>query len=379
LQEISTRSEGNKVKFNKIIVCLGFSLLFFLGSDFALAESHANQQPVKVGFVLCGTISDNGWNKANNDGRLYLEKSMNGKVKTVFAEKIPEGSDAGRVMEKMIAQGVKVIFTPCYGYFEIVQQVAKRHPDVIFMQINRVNEKKAANIGIFAPSYHEPLYSAGIVAGRMTKTNKMGFIVGHAVPNILACVNAFTLGAQSVNPKTTVRLVCTNSWDNPPIEAEATKALAESGVDVIVSNLDTSLTVSKAAEKAKIYTIAIHSDLKKEVPKAWLTGQVWNFGPLYKKIVESIIDGSWKPESKYYRAKDGYVSLASFGEAVPAKVQKEALDSFEKIKEEKIDIFAGPIKDCNGKLRIPSGKTADNHCIEQMNWVVPGVEGYSAK
>ncbi len=351
-----------------------------LGLPFAgLANQAVATTPLKVGFLMGGPVTDFGWNQAHNDGRIYLEKHMAGTVQTIFAERIPENSEAGRVMEKMIAQGAKVIFATTYGYLDPMLKVAARHPDVTFMQINRYSEEKRPNIGAYYPYYFEPLYSAGIVAGRMTKSNKLGFIVGHAVPNVLAGVNAFTLGARSVNPLVKVNLVCTNSWNDPAMEAEATKALVESGADVIASILDSSLRVCLATDKLNTYCIGTSYDLNKRVPKTWLTGQPWNYGPLYVKIVEQVLNGSWKPVTQYYTAKEGYALLASFGSAVPNTVQKEASAAFKKIKEGKTMVFAGPIKDSTGKLRISGEKTADNHCIEQMNWVVPGVEGYLNK
>ena len=155
----------------------------------------------------------------------------------------------------MIAQGAKIIFLTTYGYLDPAMQAATRHPDVIFMQINRYSEQRKANIGVYFPYYFETLYASGIVAGRITKTKKIGFIVGHAVPNVLAGVNAFALGAQSVNPKVEVRLVCTNSWNDPTTESETTKALAENGADVVVPILDSTLTVCLAAEKQKFIVL----------------------------------------------------------------------------------------------------------------------------
>ena len=348
-------------------------------SPHALGNSATVSVPLKIGFVLCGPITDYGWNQAHNDGRLFLERTMNGKVQTIFAESVPENSDAGRVMEKMIAQGAKVIFATSYGYLDSALQVAARHPDVKFMQINRYSEQKRANIGVYFPYYFETLYVNGIVAGRMTKSNKLGFLVGHAVPNVLAAVNAFELGAQSVNPQAKVRLVCTNSWNDSVTESESTKALIESRAYVIDSVLDSSLTVCLAAEKLKTYCMATSYDLHRQALGTWLTGQAWNYGPLYEKMVKEIMDGSWKADTQYLTAKDGYEVLGSFGAMVPKAVQQEAALAFKKIKEGKIVIFVGPLKDSKGKLRIPAGKSADNHCIEQMNWVVPGVEGYLSK
>ena len=221
------------------IVRLTLSLIGCLILQLSVLSANGSpKQPLKVGFLMGGPVNDYGWNQAHNDGRLYLEKSMNGKVQTIFAENVPENAEAGRIMEKMIAQGAKLIFLTTYGLLDPALQVASRHPDVIFMQINRFSSEKRKNVGVFFPYYYEPMYAAGIVAGRKTKHNKIGFIIGHAVPNVLTSVNAFTLGMHSVNTRAQVHLVCTNSWNDPVTEAEATRALVEGGADVIVSILD---------------------------------------------------------------------------------------------------------------------------------------------
>jgi basic membrane protein A len=357
-------------------LCLVFISL--IGSaPYVLAESHNNHDqanPLKVGFVLCGTGTDCGWNQSHNDGRLYLEKNMNGKVKTIVAENIPENAEAGRIMEKMVSQGCKVIFSTSYGYLDPMLKVAAHYPDVIFMQINRYAEKKLDNLGVFYPYYFEPLYAAGIVAGRMTKSNKLGFIVGHAVPNVLTGVNAFALGAQSVNSKIRVKLVCTNSWNDPVIEVESTKALIEGGNDVIASILNSSLNVCTTVEKSSAFCVGTSYDLNKQAPKTWLTGQAWNYGPMYVRIVEQIVNHSWKPGTQYFLGKDSYAALASFGTVVPNTVRREAEQTFKKIKEGKLSVFMGPIEDNARKIRVQAGQKADIHCLEQMNWVVAGVE-----
>jgi basic membrane protein A len=354
-----------------MVICLCFGILrVSAGSKNVLRET----TPIKVGFVLCGAVTDCGWNQSHNDGRLYLEKHMIGQVKTIVAENVPESAEASRIMEKMVSQGAKVIFSTSYGYLDPMLKVAARHPDVIFMQINRYCEQKMPNLGVYYPYYFEPLYSAGIVAGRMTKSNKLGFIVGHAVPNVLAGVNAFALGAQSVNPKVRVKLVCTNSWNDPVMEVESTKALVESGNDVIASILNSSLNVCAAVEKLPAFCVGTSYDLNKQASKTWLTGQAWNYGPLYVKIVEEVVDHSWKSDAQYFFAKDNYALLANFGAVVPKVVQNEASAALKKIKEGKLALFVGPIKDNTGKVQVQTGQKGDIHCIEQMNWVVSGVE-----
>ena len=219
------------------------------------------------------------------------------------------------------------------------------------------------------------MYAAGIVAGRMTKHNKIGFVIGHAVPNVLASVNAFALGTHSVNAKVRIHLVCSNSWNDPVTEAEATRALIEDGSDVIVSILDSSLSVCLAANKAGVYSVGAAYDLCNQVPATWLTGQAWDYGPLYVKIIREVIKGQWKPGVTAYWFKDNYVKLANFGKSVPSSVRDDALQAVEKTKNGKLIVFKGPLKDRDGKVRLAAGKTANAQWLSQMNFFVDGVEG----
>ena len=342
-------------------------------------SNQSDKPPFKVGFIMVGPVADLGWNQAHNEGRLYLEKAMKGKVQTFYMEKVPENAESERIMEKMIAQGAKLIFTTSYGYLEPVLRVAAHHPDVIFMQVNRLYDQSRANIGFYHTYFHEPLYVAGVVAGRITKTNNIGYLLGHPVPFLICSLNAFTIGAHSVNPKVQVHVVCTNSWNDPPAEVEATKGLVERGADVMVSIFDSSLTTCMAAAKAGVYSVGTEYDLNKQVPKSWLTGQCYDFGPFYVRTVQSVMNASWKSGVTVCSLKDGTLKLASFGQSVPPKVRAEALNIEQKIKDGNLTIFRGPLKDCYGKERVAAGKVLDDKGMSSVDWVVPGVECAFAK
>lgn len=332
-------------------------------------------KPLKVGFVMVGSASDHGWNYAHDQGRKFLETALKGKVETTFVEKVPENAEVERVMEKMISQGNRLIFATSYGYLEPALRVAARHPDVIVMHCQRSAPKSAKNVGTYFADQYSPGYIAGIVAGRMTKTGKLGYIGGHPIPTILACVNAFTLGARKVNPAVKVKVVWTGSWEDPATEAEAAKGLIDAGADVIDSQLNTSLTVVKTAEKNGVYSVGTEADLSKEAPKGWLTGQVWNWGPLYVKIAQSVIDRTWKPGDQVYTLKDGYSEIAPYGTVVPKAVKAEAEKAKQAIKEGKSNFFKGPIKDRDGKIRVKNGEVLDVKGTDSVNWVVEGVDG----
>lgn len=356
-----------------LFLCIGLLSLFLFSQ--VSSEAEINQQPLKVGFILVGARSDYGWNYAHDQGRLYLEKNMPGQVKTTVVENVPESAEVERVMEKMIAQGNKVIFATSYGYLEPVLRVAARHPDVIFMHAGSPNLQPMKNVGTYFGPQHDPNYVAGIIAGRMTKTNKIGYVGGHPVPPLLVCLNAFTLGAQSVNPKVKVHIVWTNTWHDPVLEAEAAKSLIDQGVDVVDSHQDSGIAVVQTAEKNHIYCVASHADLSHLAPHGWLTGSKWNWGPLYVKFVKSILDGTWKPENIRVSSKEGVIQLSPIGKSVPIPVRNEALAVWQKVKDGRLVVYTGPIKDRNGILKILAGKKADNYYLETLDWVVPGIEG----
>lgn len=364
---------------NRFMFAIFLSAGLLASSSLFLPANSAENKPsapLKVGFVYTGSASDLGWNHAHDLGRQYLESTLKDSVVTTCAENIPENSDCERVMEKMIAKGNNLIFATSYGFLEPVLRVAARHPEVRFMHCGRSVPPGQKNVGsYFSEGYNESIYAAGIVAGKMTKTNKIGFIGGHPVPTLIWCINAFTLGARSVNPKATVHVVWINSWGDAALEAEAARGLLEEGCDVLNSCMNTSVTVAKTAEKAKAYSIGTNCDLGAIVPNGWLTGQKWNWGPLYVRVVQSIRNGSWKPETLHFSLADGGAVLASFGKSVPAPVQAQALQTLNELKQNKKAVFSPPLKDRDGKLRLASGEKADPAWLEHMNWFVSGVQG----
>jgi basic membrane lipoprotein Med (substrate-binding protein (PBP1-ABC) superfamily) len=350
-------------------VCFTFSASFSL----ALADKNI----IKVGFLAVGPISDFGWNYSTNQGRLYLEKQMGTRVQTIIAEKIPESAEAERVLEKMISQGCRLIFTASYGYLEPVVRVAARHPDVIFMQVNRKYTSK--NIGTYYTHLYEPMYLAGVVAGHVTKTNKLGFIAAHPIYQILASINAFTMGARSVNPKITTKVIWINSWSDPPMEADAIKTLVDEGCDVIGHAQDNQNTVLRTCDKLGVYSCGYYSDGNSLAPKKWLTGACLDWGPFFTKITELVQNNSWKPVSYSKGMESGYIKLSSFGQTVPKDVQKKVLVLENDIKTNRLIIFKGPLKDRDGKLQLQAGQAANLDWIANMNFLVSGVQGNLSK
>jgi basic membrane protein A and related proteins len=353
---------------NKIFLVLVLYIVSALPAFAAKTE-------LKVGFLYPGPANDLGWDTSHDEGRRALEKAIPGVI-TTAAENIPENAQAERVMQRMVAQGNKIIFGASYGYFESALRLAKQHPDISIGLCGRlVPAPDLKNIGPYFMPYYEPLYACGVVAGRMTKSNNLGCVAGFPVANVIQAINAFAIGARSVNPKAVVHVVWTNSWSDPSNESEATKGLIERKSDVVFSILDTSWTVCKTADKAKVYSIATFYDLNKNVPDSWLTGQTADWGLYCTKIVKAIQAGNWSRKAELHPAAAGYVGLASFGKAVPKAVQSEALNAMAQIKAGKKEVFQAPLKDRDGRIRLKEGEKADAAWLDKMDWLVNGVEG----
>jgi basic membrane protein A and related proteins len=361
----------------KLLVISGiFALFAFIAlANFERATGATSDGPLKVGFITVGPASDHGYNYAHDQGRRFLNSALQGKVSTSIVENIPESAEVERVMEKMVAQGNQLIFSTSYGYLDPALRVAARHPNVVIMQCGRTNPNTVKNLGTYWSRQYEPMYIGGMVAGRMTKTNEMGFIAAHPVPQVLSNINAFTLGARSVNPKAKVHVVWTNSWSDPASEAEAVKGLVEQHCDVMTMHVDSPITIAQTAEKNGIYTVGYHADLRKYAPKGFLTGQEWDWGHLYVDIAKSVMDHTWKRSDIVYPMKAGYTELANFGPAVPNILQHQARDLKKHMDDGSFVVFQGPLKDRDGKERLAAGKKADDQFISQMNYFVPGVEG----
>lgn len=331
----------------------------------------AGAKKVKVGFLYVGTVDDGGYNQASYQGELAVKKMPN--VETIKAENVPESAEAERVMEQMIQQGATIIFPTSYGHLDPALRVAAKHPEVTF--IHEGGLKTAPNLGTFFGTIWETEYLAGIAAGRSTKSNKLGFVVAFPIPQTLLNINAFHLGARSVNPSVTTTVVFTGSWCDPGKNAEATKSLTDQGVDVITQHQDCPVPVIQAAEKAGVMSVGYHVDDTKFAPKGWVTAAVWDWTALFPKLVDQVRTGTYKPSLLRLGLKDGVVTLAPFGPGVPKNAQDEIAAAKAKMLSGGLAPFTGPIKDQSGKERVAAGAKPDVTTLETTDWLAEGVIG----
>lgn len=336
------------------------------------ADQPKASEKLKVAFIYVGPVGDAGWSFAHDEGRKELVKNLGDKVETTFVASVPEGADSERVLTDLCEKGNKVIFATSFGYMDAVIKVAAKYPDVTFMHCS--GNKTAPNVGTYFGRMYQARYLSGIIAGKMTKTNLIGYVAAMPIPEVVRMANAFTLGAQSVNPKAKVKVVWTNTWYDPAKEKEAGKSLVEAGVDIMAQHQDTPGPI-QAADDAGIYSIGYNVDMSRFAPKTNLTSPVWNWGPYYTQVIQSVLDKTWKSEQYWGPMSDGIVGLAPISDKVPADVQKLVADKKAEIESGKLNVFAGPLKDNDGKERVAAGQAMDDQKLLSFDWFVQGIDG----
>src|SRR5271163_78082 len=299
----------------------------------------ANADETKVGFIYVGPAADFGYNTSMDLGRKYVESKVPGTTTTAF-EGVPETAEVARVMERLINSGNKIIFATSYGYLDEAIKLGEKYPDVTFLHAG--GAKISKNVGTYWADSDDGMYLAGVTAGSVSKTGKLGFVGAFQIPQLIRSINAFTLGAQSVNPKATTTVVWTGAWWEPQKETEAVNAFADQGIDVVAEQVDSPITIAQTAEKRGVYIIGKDVDVHDRAPKAWLTGVSWNWGPMMEKLVEEVRAGKWQPSHVRGNLASGAAVFDPFGATVPEEVRKKVLAEKDAIVAGKKVVWTGP-------------------------------------
>ena len=330
-------------------------------------------EPLKIAFAYVGPVGDGGWTFAHDNGRKEVEKAFGDKVVTSFVEKVPEAADAERVFRDMVGQGNKLVFGTTFGYMEPMLKVAADHKDVKFE--HATGYKQADNVRTYDSRTYEGAYMAGVIAGKMTKSNVLGVVGSIPIPEVIRNINSFTLGAQSSNPKIKTRVVWVNEWFNPPKETEAAQSLINQGADVLFQNTDSSAVLQTAGKNKKL-AFGWDSDMTAYSPEAHLASAVINWGPYYVKAVGEALEGKWTGGGHtWWGVKEGAIDLVSISDKVPAETKEQVEKVKAGLKDGSFVIWKGPIAGQDGKPVLKDGETADDKFLGGINFYVKGVEG----
>ncbi len=326
----------------------------------------------KIAFVYIGPPGDLGWTYEHDRGRKALEAKFGDKIQTAYIENVPEGPDAARVIRDYAQQGYDMIFATSFGYMDPMYEVAQEFPNVKFEHCS--GYKTLDNMSTYFGRMYQARYLSGIVAGKMTKANNIGYVAAFPIPEVVRGLNAFTLGVRSVNPEATVHVVWTSTWYDPVVEREAAVALLDGGADIIAQHQDTT-EPQKAAQERGMLSIGYDSDMRAFVGDTVLTSPVWNWGEYYMDTVQAAIDGKWTTHQYWGPMKDGVVKLADFSPKVPQDVRDLVAAAQKDIVDGKMDVFCGPILDQNGAEKVPAGTCMSDADMLSFDWLVQGVVG----
>jgi basic membrane protein A len=334
---------------------------------------------VTIGFIYVGPRDDFGYNQAHAEGAAMLKKMAD--IKVVEEEKVPETLSVEKSMESMInLDGASLVFPTSFGYYNPhMLKMAAKYPKVQFRHCGGMWEKgkHAANAGSYFGYIDECQYLSGIVAGHTSKTGKLGFVAAKPIPQVLRNINAFTMGARSVNPNATTQVVFTGDWSMPVKEAEATNSMIAAGIDVVTCHVDSPKVVIETAERGGAFTCGYHANQAPLAPKGYLTGAEWNWSKVYSDFATAMQND--KPLGNFVRGglKDGFVKTSAYGPAVGAAARKQADEVKAKMLSTGLVIFKGPLKDNKGNSVITAGKdyAQTDDWLEGMNWLVEGVIG----
>jgi len=329
--------------------------------------------PAGVAFVYIGNPGDAGWTHAHDQGSRVAEAKFGNRIKITRVENVPESADSERVFRDLANKGNKIIFATSFGYQDFALKVAKDFPDTIFL--SATGYKKAANFGTYDVRMYQGAYLAGIAAGYATKTNTLGFVASVPIPEVVRNINAYTLGARSVNPKVHTKVVWINSWFDPGKEKQAAETLIGQGADVLIQNTDSNATLATAEQK-KVHAFGWDSNMKQFGPHAHLGSVEANWGVYYVAVIQQILDGKWKNDPVWWGIQQGAVDLGDLNTAaLPPDAVKAIAAKRAQIAGGKWDVFTGPIKDQSGAVKVPAGKTLTDPELQRLNWYVEGVDG----
>jgi basic membrane protein A len=353
----------------RIAAAACWALLTLFAAGPAAAQ---DKPPLIVGAIYVGSVNDYGYNRSMKDGLEEMKKSIPG-LKLIEAENVPETAESERVMEGMIQQGAKLIFATSFGHQQFAFNLAKAHPDVYFEHAG--GWMQAPNFGNFFGATQAAWYPMGVAAGKMTKTNTLGFVAGVPIGYVIGNINAFEMGARSVNPKAETRVVVTGGWSDKAKEATAAGALIDQGADVVTMHVDSPATVIQTAESRGKYSIGFQSVAAQALaPKYWITGLGFTWGPFMTETAKSVIAGTFKPAMVREGLGQGMMAVAPFGSEVPADVKSLVLAAADKVGKG-FNPFTGPVTDNTGAVKIPAGESWGGDKMGNFDWYVEGVIG----
>ena len=354
----------------KNLILAILSVLFLVTGAFA-----GEKDKVKAGFVYVGPVGDHGWTYRHDIGRQDVEKHFGDKVETVYVENVPEGADAERVMTQMALQGVDIIFATSFGYMEPVMNVAKKFPNIKFE--HATGYKTSPNAANYGLKLYQARHIQGLIAGMMTKTNKICYVASYPIPEVIREINTYYLGAKKMNPDVELKITWVFTWYNPGKERDAAKVMIDQGCDMVAQHTDSPAPLI-AAQEAGVHGFGQASDQIKFAPKAQLTATIDNWSPYYIAKIQALLDGTWETGAYFGDISECDATGCAVGMAPFTNLPQDVIDQVTEVRSQiaagTYHAFTGPITDNEGKLQLADGIIADRAHIDSMMYYVKGID-----
>ncbi len=328
--------------------------------------------PLKAAWIYPSPAADEGWSKQHDLSRQVIQKKFGDKVQTQFVENVTTMADAERVIRDLASQGNKIIFATSFEFMNPALKVAKEFPDVKFE--HATGYKTAENFNYYNARFYQGRYLAGKLAASMSKDGHLGYVAAVPIPEVLQGINAYTLGAQTVNPNVKVDVVWTNTWYDPGKETDAANTLIGQGCDVLTHHTD-SQAVASTAESRGVKVISYHSPMVTAAPTQLIGAVTHHWDEFYAKRIQAVMDGTWKVDPVWGGAELHMIALENISKDAKKEVVDDINATYAKLEKQQFKIFTGPIVDNEGKVRIPEGQSADDKMLTTMNFFVKGVTG----
>lgn len=358
------------MKRRTLLASAAMGLMLASGGAFA-----QGMDKVKACFVYVGPIGDGGWTYQHHQGAMAVQEKFGDKVEIQYQESVPEGADAERVLTQMALGGCNIIFTTSFGYMDATNAVAAKFPDVKFEHATGF-KRDSANVSTYNARFYEGRAVEGLIAGRMTKSNKIGYIGSFPIPEVVMGINSYYLNAKKVNPNVELSVVWAFTWFDPAKEADSAKALIDQGVDVIASHTDSTAVLAEAAKtEGKVIGFGQASDMAEYKDGPRVTSIIDNWGPYYVERVGALLDGTYEQKDTWAGIAGGEVLIGEITDKVPAEVKAEAEALRDGIAAGTVHPFTGPIKKQDGSEWLAEGATAPDGDLLGMNFYVEGIVG----
>ncbi|MBZ0123818.1 MAG: BMP family ABC transporter substrate-binding protein [Roseovarius sp.] len=338
-----------------------------------LAGAAGAAEKTRVGFIYVGPVGDGGWTYEHDQARQAVEAEFGDAVETVYRESVPEGADAERAITEMALKGADLIFTTSFGFMDATMAVARKFPNVRFE--HATGYKTADNVSTYSARFYEGRAVQGHIAGRMTRSNIVGYIASYPIPEVIRGINAAFIHARKANPEVEFKIVWAFTWFDPAKEADAAQALIEQGADVILQHTDSTAPQAAAEKAGGIVTFGQASDMAEYAPMPRVSSIIDNWAPYYIARTRAVMDGTWQSQQVWHGIGEGMVRIGEITDAVPADVRQEALALKAAIGSGEYHPFTGPLKRQDGSDWLAEGEIADDGTLLGMDFYVEGIAG----